>query len=562
MPDPHLTVEEAAGRLGKPVSTVRRWVSTGRLSGTKIGRQWLVDARAVPAPAGAGTTTRPPVAQPSVDLERALTQLEYRDLRALWVPDILAYEDALADRVPLLASTATKLAGPGPFEPATIVEIPKSPFATRPGSDFALDDRLALHASVASFADRIERSLSDSVYSARLSTNARYLNLNGRDQWLAWRQETIRLINAGYSWMVKTDITSYFDNVEHRLLFADIDRVCPDRAVASALKRMLSEWALVPGRGIPQGPDVSRTLGNLYLIPVDEQMATGDWKYLRYLDDIHVLGRSRREVIEGVRALERECRRRGLGLAGHKTELLVGGEAIASLTDSALDEAQYWFNEDVKPLAANRLRQILRGSFARAGAVNDRHALFSLYRLRILRDHFMTRTVIRSVEQLAPHASAVAQYLHPFLGRKHVDDGLTSYFADPERNTSAFVSAWLLAAYLDRGALVPERITAYAAVICRDRNQPSYHRVIAANVMALARRPSDIAWLTASAKSEFDPMLIRGYVVALARVSQLTKDVENVVVGRTPRLATTTSYLRGRRDLHSLVFWDARAPLL
>ena len=25
-------------------------------------------------------------------------------------------------------------------------------------------------------------------------------------------------------------------------------------------------------------------------------MVTGDWKYLRFLDDIHVLGRTRREV--------------------------------------------------------------------------------------------------------------------------------------------------------------------------------------------------------------------------------------------------------------------------
>lgn len=50
---------------------------------------------------------------------------------------------------------------------------------------------------------------------------------------------------------------------------------------------------------------------------------------------------------------------------------------------------------------------------------------------------------------------------------------------------------------------------------CRDPLQPAYHRAIAANVMALGRSPADIAWLTSSATSEFDPKLIRGYVVAL-----------------------------------------------
>ena len=83
----------------------------------------------------------------------------------------------------------------------------------------------------------------------------------------------------------------------------------------------------------------------------------------------------------------------------------------------------------------------------------------------------------------------MTQYLHPFLGRKRFDHGLLAYFLDRDRNTSQFVSAWLLAAYLDRGSRVPAGIVTYAATICRDRNQPVYHRVIAANVMALGRRP-------------------------------------------------------------------------
>lgn len=563
MSDPQLTIEEAAERLGKPVSTVRRWVANGRLSGSKVGRQWLVDAKSVPAPSTLVPTARAAAASPrSVNLDEALTQLQHRDLRTLWVPDILDYEDALADRVTLLASAATKMATPGPFEPMTVIEVPKTAFSTRPGADFALEDRLALHAAVAACAPRIEKLLDDAVYSARLSDHPRYLNKNGRDQWLAWRRETIRLLRDGYVWLVRTDLSAYFETIEHRLLFADIDRVCPDPTVATALKRMLGQWATVNARGIPQGPDVSRTLGNLYMIPVDEQMVTGDWKYLRFLDDIHVMGRTRREVIEGVRALERECRRRGLGLNGSKTRLLYGAEAVDSLTEPDLDQAQYWLDVDAAPMARVELRRILRGALARAGALNDRHALFSLYRLRILRDHIMIRTVLDNIERLAPAASAVTQYLYPFLGRKRVTDGILKYFHEPERNTSPFASAWLLAAFLDRGSRVPDGIVGYAAKIARDRNQPTYHRVIAANVMALGRRPSDIGWLAAAAKSEHDPSLVRGYVVALARVSELDKGVESVVVGRTPSMATTVRYLKGRRNLPSLVFPDHRAPVL
>ena len=215
MSDPQLTIEEAAERLGKPVSTVRRWVANGRLSGSKVGRQWLVDAKSVPAPSTLVPTARAAAASPrSVNLDEALTQLQSRDLRDLWVPDILDYEDALADRVTLLASAATKMATPGPFEPMTVIEVPKTAFSTRPGADFALEDRLALHAAVATCAPRIEKLLDDAVYSARLSDHPRYLNKNGRDQWLAWRRETIRLLGDGYVWLVRTDLSAYFETIE------------------------------------------------------------------------------------------------------------------------------------------------------------------------------------------------------------------------------------------------------------------------------------------------------------------------------------------------------------
>lgn len=564
MADPQLTIDEAADRLGRPISTVRRWVASGRLPGSKVGRQWLVEASAVPPPSSVRRSPRAAVSAPaSIDLDRSLAELENRDLKDLFVQDLLRHEDALADRVSVLAAAATKLAGPGPFDPMTIIETDKTPFSMRPGADLTLEDRLAFHAAVASCAPRIDRLLGDSVYSARLDKhNPKYLNLSGRDQWLKWRRDTVRLIRSGYSWLVKTDISAYFENVEHRLLFAEIDRVCPDRAVADALKRMLSEWAPVNARGLPQGPDVSRVLANLYLVPVDEQMAVGDWKCLRFLDDFHVLGRSRREVIMGVRTLERELRRLGLGLSAYKSVLLEGEEAVASLRDADLDGVQYWLDVGKPSVAGPQLRRVLRGALEKAGIVNGRHALFSLYRLRVLRDRYMIPTVLRNIEQLGPVASAMTQYLHPFLGRRNVDAGIVGYLHDGERNTSQFVSAWLLGAYLDRGEDVPEGIVTYAATICRNRNQPTYHRVVAANVMALGRRPSDLGWLVTNAKSEFDPALVRGYVVALARVSHLNKNVEQVVTGRFPRMSTTFKYLRGRTSLPSLVFLDHRAPVL
>ena len=123
----------------------------------------------------------------------------------------------------------------------------------------------------------------------------RYLLRNGRTLWLEWNEAVGEAIDDGFTWMVRTDITSYFDNIEHRLLFADLDGLNADPTVITALRECLASGP-PPRTGIPQGPDVCRLLGNLSLFAVDDVMTAGPWRYYRYLDDFKVLGSSRREV--------------------------------------------------------------------------------------------------------------------------------------------------------------------------------------------------------------------------------------------------------------------------
>lgn len=552
-----LTVEEVSELTGMSVATVRRHAKRGKFSAQKIGRQWLVRRSGVTV----SRKSRVSIRAPQIDISNAMQQLRSRDFVEIWVPDILAFEDVIADPTDTLASASDRLAAQGPFDSVVEVEVPKSAFFSRPAAMLSIEDRVAYHAAVALLAPRIESALSENVFSARMSSDPRYLLLNGRNQWLRWKAAVKDAIAAGFAWVVKTDVTSYFDNIEHRLLFSDIDALNPDPGIAASLKRMLGRWASVPGRGIPQGPDVSRVLGNLYLVPVDEAMAAGTWRYLRYMDDIRVLGTTRAEVVMGVQALERECRRRGLVLSAHKTELLVGQAAVADETDSEMTTAQYWVDIGHDAEARRQLRRILRSALKQVGIADGRRARFSLWRLRGLRDHVEIRTVLDNLERLAPVASIAVQYLRPFLERKRVLDGLIRFLADPERNTSSFVSTWVLALLLE-APRVPSEVLAYARRVTHNRNQPTYHRVVAANTLARGRRPMDLQWLADAVRSEFDPALVRGYVVALARVDSLSKDAEKSAVGRSADLAKTVRYVRSRNDLPSLIYKARRVAIV
>jgi hypothetical protein len=557
--DELLTVEEVSERTGLSIATVRRRASGGSFAGArKVGRQWLVPRNAVPS-GTRRTRNVPPSA--GIDVAASLVQLERRDLIEVWVPDILRFEDVLAKPASLHADAISRIANRGPFDAAQEVEYPKTPFLSRPGLLLAIEDRLAFHACIASLLPRIEAITSDVVFSARASADPRYLLRNGRDLWLEWNEAVEVAIDDGYAWMVKADVTSYFENIEHRVLFADIDALNPDPTVAAALKRMLGEWAAMPGRGIPQGPDASRLLGNLYMLAVDDVMATGPWRYFRYMDDLRVLGRSREEVVEGVRVLQRECRRRGLVLSASKSDLLIGDDARDDLRDPELDGVEYWLNAGNTPVAAKQLRSILKSSLARQGVVSSRRATFSLYRLRGLRDHRDIRLVLDNLERLGSIIQIAAQYLRPFLGRRRVTEGIVAFFKDGDRNTSAYVSTWLLALMLEAPQPLPPDLVPYARRVFSNRNEPPYHRVMAANVLALGRRAADIRHLGDTARTDYDPSIVRGCVVALARISALTRDIERAAVRRAPEVASTLDYLRGRRKLPSLIYRAADVPL-
>jgi hypothetical protein len=491
---------------------------------------------------------------PGIDAVAALRHVRTTDLKQLWVPDCLRHEDQLIQAEELLAAASERLDGQASFDPVVEVDVPKSAFFTRSGVLLTLEDRVAYHAAVLTFVDRVEQLLSPAVFSARRSPDADFLLKKGWDQWVRWKDAVVAKLKEGQQWMVKTDITAYFDNIQHRVLYSQVDSLNPEPRVGQALKKMLSEWSPVPGVGIPQGPDASRVLGNLYLTPVDQAMAQGNWTYVRYQDDIRITAATRSEAVAALHVLERECKKLGLSLSAKKTELLFGDAAIADFEDEELKDAQYWMRFGFGAGLRKRLRRIIKKAIRADGGVDERRARFSLWRLALLRDHYPLTTVLKRLENFASLASIVATYLRPWISRKRVERGLTEFLGDEDRNTSTFLSAWLMAVMLDRRGPIPWGGIAYARSVAQNRNQPPYHRVLAANVLARGGSAPDLAWLQRQISIEFDPTFVRGCLVALARVGALDRGTAGRAEARFPELGKTMAYLRGRATLPSLVF--------
>lgn len=133
------------------------------------------------------------------------------------------------------------------------------------------------------------------------------------------------LLSEGRAWCVDVDLKSYFDTIPHERLLTLIQERIVDGSVLSVLRQCLQAGVLeeLKGwqpteRGTPQGAVISPTLANLYLNPLDHEMARRGWAMVRYADDFVVLCQTKEEA-EAVLAFLREWTT-GAGLTLHPTK--------------------------------------------------------------------------------------------------------------------------------------------------------------------------------------------------------------------------------------------------
>lgn len=110
------------------------------------------------------------------------------------------------------------------------------------------------------------------------------------------------LLKQGNTWIVDADLKSYFDTIPHAPLLERLREKIADGAVLSVVEAFLHQavrdglrsWT--PEGGTPQGAGLSPLLANLYLDPLDHQMAQDGIEMVRYADDFVLLCRSRAEA--------------------------------------------------------------------------------------------------------------------------------------------------------------------------------------------------------------------------------------------------------------------------
>lgn len=136
------------------------------------------------------------------------------------------------------------------------------------------------------------------------------------------------LLKAGYVHVVDADLKSYFDTIPHDRLLAAVGRKVTDGRIMKLLERFLSQrimdeaGAWTPEEGTPQGAVVSPLLSNIYLDPLDHEMAARGFAMVRYADDFVVLCREPAEAHAALVVVQHWTAQAGLKLHPDKTRVV------------------------------------------------------------------------------------------------------------------------------------------------------------------------------------------------------------------------------------------------
>ena len=135
-------------------------------------------------------------------------------------------------------------------------------------------------------------------------------------------------LQEGYVYVVDADLKSYFDTIPKDRLLKLIQEHISDSRMLKLIKMFLDqnileelrEWT--PIAGVPQGAVLSPVLSNLYLNPLDHEMADAGFAMVRYADDFVVLCRSQFEAEVALQVISEWVEQAGLTLHPTKTKIV------------------------------------------------------------------------------------------------------------------------------------------------------------------------------------------------------------------------------------------------
>lgn len=327
--------------------------------------------------------------------------LARNDVRQDFAEDLFS-TDVYAQDLELLVQETINRLKTNSYQPRPLfrIEVPKGPLTFRPGAVIPIQDRVVLSAIVLLMASKIDKKLPNSVFSWRLKdpipkkgpifresdiTDLPFLRKKTiRERvdpfegwyrlWPIFDEKTRKVFREdGYRFLATSDIAAYFDNIQIPILRDSLLKYFPHEAsLVNLICLFLESWSDRTGegrphhRGIPQGNFVSSFLGNMFLLPLDDAFTDLskklDIKYYRYMDDVRIFAKNRKDARHCVLIIARTLRSLHLNVQTAKTRIYdeAQGEVSRLLIDNRVDDLNQLINEIQSKLEGRKISNFAR----------------------------------------------------------------------------------------------------------------------------------------------------------------------------------------------------------
>jgi len=317
---------------------------------------------------------------------RRITTAVNLSYKRYYRPLIAAYEVGLKGNLKYLQA---RLRGGWTPLPPRKVFLPKPSGLQRPISVLAMEDLIVYQAAANIIAKKVgdrRRRIQDRwAFSHCLNHDANSIFFLDRwqESYRRFQNHLERSYLSGREYVAHFDFAAFYDTISHEVLLKTIAPRSQNDEPWRSIRRWLKTWSSQSGvvpleQGLPQGPNASDFLAEVFLMPLDEAMGRDGTHYFRYGDDIRVLAKTRTEALRAAIKLEIHAKHLGLIPQSKKYGIARASsleEAMGSLPSIRLDSGDDALLPEDRAYAMFR-QAVGRGPVGITDKSRARHVLF------------------------------------------------------------------------------------------------------------------------------------------------------------------------------------------
>lgn len=457
------------------------------------------------------------------------------------------------------------------FSPSSIAEVPKGKGAVRPGSILTLSDQLAYSLLIESVLPQIRSEISvlqgvtDFGYQLYPDAISDHWFRPSFNCWDGWKEDSLRKIEDGAQFVVVTDITGCYENIDIKTLMLDLRRIGVPHPTINLLRKGLKSWGQIDTKGIPQGISASHMLAKLYLSQIDTEMRNNGYIITRYVDDIRIFCNSIAEARKALILLTSILRKRGLNVQSSKSKILQSSDAVPDIRGQAavidllqerlideidpgeIDDNPYAAQVRVNTHAPNTrqlalIKQAFIDYYLQRDDTSFDKSLFHylLNKLGAAHNDFAVAYSLDILDKHPEETSFILGYLGKTLRASEYFERLIQYAVSP--NSVYDYQNFLICEWLLSSGCTNEGFLVFAREFAFDNNKPVYYRTLGKQVLGVIGQHADLvrvkdAFTSAASLEEKEAIV--------CILSSLTPDIRNAFYNELEEpLSVASSYAR------------------